>query len=367
MSDHHAPGVPVSDRVRPLERLEAEIVELASQLAAASARLIQLVGEFDEAEGWREWGMRSTAHWLSWHTGIELGTGREQVRVARALRELPVTATAFAAGRLSYSKVRALTRFATAETDAELVMTAEHATGAQIERLAASVRRARRAVDVRERRKAAYVTWHQEDDGSIVGSFRLAPEQAAVFCHGLDAAQGKLLDLTSEDKPGDVIAAPPRSAADAMVAMAEAYLADVSAETSGESADRFQLVLHSSGEELAAADEADDDGTGSHLEGGLGRSWRVGPVTARRLACDCPAAAAIDGPDGTALHLGRRTRRIRGRLRRAVQPPGRGAVPGSRLHRRGHANPPRSPLGARWTDLPQQPDQPLRSASLAGS
>lgn len=104
-----------------------------------------------------------------------------------------------------------------------------------------------------------------------------------------------------------------------MVAMAEAYLADVSAETSGESADRFQLVLHSSVEELAAADEADDDGTGSHLEGGLGRSWRVGPVTARRLACDCPAAAAIDGPDGTALHLGRRTRRIRGRLRRAVQ------------------------------------------------
>ena len=74
-----------------LERLEAQIVELASQLTAAGARLTRLIGQFDAAEGWRRWGMRSTAHWLSWKCGMGLGAAREQVRVARALRDLPAT------------------------------------------------------------------------------------------------------------------------------------------------------------------------------------------------------------------------------------------------------------------------------------
>jgi hypothetical protein len=34
-------------RVRPLERLEAEIVELATQITGATARLLAMIGEFD--------------------------------------------------------------------------------------------------------------------------------------------------------------------------------------------------------------------------------------------------------------------------------------------------------------------------------
>src|SRR3954447_25241235 len=122
---------------RPLERLEAEIVELASQLTAASARLVALIGELDAAEGWRDFGMRSTAHWLSWKCGMSLTTGREHVRVARALRGLPAVAAGSAAGRLSFSKVRALTRLATPDNEAELVQMADYATAAQLDRLLA--------------------------------------------------------------------------------------------------------------------------------------------------------------------------------------------------------------------------------------
>src|SRR4051794_30861472 len=135
---------PVSPAVRPrsLERLEAEIVSLASQLTAGSARLIALIGEFDAAEGWRDWGMRSTAHWLSWQCGIGLGAGREQVRVARALRGLPAVAAAFADGRLSYSKVRALTRVAH-ESDEDLLLAyALDATAAQVEERCRQMRNA---------------------------------------------------------------------------------------------------------------------------------------------------------------------------------------------------------------------------------
>lgn len=261
--------------------------------------------------------MRSTAHWLSWQTGIGLGAAREQVRVARALRDLPLTAAAFASGQSSYSKVRALTRFATAQSESDLVITAQHATGAQIERLAASMRKARRACDVRARRRAAYVTWHQDDDGSIVGSFRLAPEQAAIFCQGLDAGRGRITEVVGEepDAGADDSA---RTAADALVAMAEALLRNVSAETPPERGERFQLVLHSTVEGLAEPDDADDDGVGSHLAGANGRTWRLAPSTARRLSCDCPASELLEGAEGEVLHLGRKTRRIRSRLRRAV-------------------------------------------------
>lgn len=273
--------------------------------------------------------MRSTADWLSWQTGIGLNAGREQVRVARALRELPLVAAEFGAGRLSYSKARALTRIATAESEVDLVQMAEHATAAQIENFVAATRRAIRASDVRARRKASYLQWHQDDDGSIVGSFRLSPEQGAPFCHAVDAGTGKLVDLIGEGDPGeDKAARQRRSAAEVLGLMAEAFLRDVSAETSTEGAERYQLVLHTTAEELAMRDDADadadDDGAGTVVAGGNGRQWRVAPSTALRLTCDCPASTMVDGPDGHALHLGRKTRRIRGPLRRAVHARDRG-------------------------------------------
>ena len=57
------------------------------------------------------------AHWLGWRCGIGLVAAREHVRLAHALAELPKTAACFAEGRSSFSKVRALTRVATAETE----------------------------------------------------------------------------------------------------------------------------------------------------------------------------------------------------------------------------------------------------------
>ncbi|MGY1641377.1 hypothetical protein ACI782_09620 [Geodermatophilus sp. SYSU D00703] len=63
------------------------------------------------------------------------GTAREHVRVARALIVPPRIGAAFAAGRLPYSKVRALTRVAEPETEAELLEFALEATASQTERV----------------------------------------------------------------------------------------------------------------------------------------------------------------------------------------------------------------------------------------
>jgi Domain of unknown function (DUF222) len=114
---------PGPDQV-PLERLEAEICELAGHLAAATCRFLVLLGDFDARRGWADWEMTSCAAWLSWKCQMSSGTAREHVRVARALRDLPVIRGEFGAGRLSYAKVRALTRIATAGTEAFLAGTA---------------------------------------------------------------------------------------------------------------------------------------------------------------------------------------------------------------------------------------------------
>jgi hypothetical protein len=110
-----------------LELLAERICELAGHLAAATGSFLAMVGEFDRHRGWAVSGVRSCAHWLSWRAGIGLVAAREQVRVARALENLPLIAAELAAGRLSYSKVRAMTRIATPATEADLVAMAADA------------------------------------------------------------------------------------------------------------------------------------------------------------------------------------------------------------------------------------------------
>ena len=135
----------------PLGRLEERICELAGHLAAGTCRFLRLVAEFDARRGWACWDLPSCAAWLAWKCQVAPGTAREQVRVARALAGLPVICGQFAAGRMSYAKVRALTRIATGATEAGLAEITGPMTAAQCERFAAAHRTASDAADVANR------------------------------------------------------------------------------------------------------------------------------------------------------------------------------------------------------------------------
>ncbi len=117
------------------EELGQEIASLSAHIDAATHRLLECIRRFDEACGWHEQGAISCAHWLAWRVGWDPGTARERVRVARALGKLPEIDEALRSGRLSYAKVRALTRVATPEIEVKLLEMALVATGAQLERL----------------------------------------------------------------------------------------------------------------------------------------------------------------------------------------------------------------------------------------
>src|SRR2546427_10684540 len=104
--------VATHDRVAELDRLGDEIAELSAHLDAATARLLDLIREFDARAGWNT-GFRSCAEWLSWRGGLDLGAARERGRGAAAPGALPPMAEALARGETSYAEGRALARVAT--------------------------------------------------------------------------------------------------------------------------------------------------------------------------------------------------------------------------------------------------------------
>ncbi|MGY5885034.1 DUF222 domain-containing protein [Modestobacter lacusdianchii] len=321
-----------TEPVEPLDSLGDRICAGAVQLAAATASWLRLVAEFDEREGWRGIGITSCAHWLAWRCALTPGTARQHVRVARALRGLPVTSAAFSAGELSYSKVRALTRVAEPGTEAELVEFARHATASQVER---TVRAWRRADDVDAGRVAdrRRFSWWTEDDGMVSVQVRMEAEHGAAFLAAIeslaeqDARRGRAARTRAQGQAtgsGAPTAASPGSAAGGPTTAGDAVeplavtterrcramtqLAAAAADADRRAGDppRREVVVV-----VDAAVLADDEAAGrAALEGGPALT----PAQARRLACDAAVTAIVT--DGAEVLAQGRSRRYATRAQR---------------------------------------------------
>src|SRR5438477_12809340 len=174
-----------------LDRLGDEIAELSAHLDAATARLLDLIREFDARGGWNN-GFSCCAAWLTWRVGLAPGAAREHVRVARALGALPLLAQALARAELSYSKVRALTRVATPETEERLLAVGRAGTTEHVERIIRGWRRVDRKAEAREAaRQHAGRALHvyPDEDGAVTGRGRLTAEVGALLVQALAAAR----------------------------------------------------------------------------------------------------------------------------------------------------------------------------------
>src|SRR5947207_6387533 len=165
-----------------LDQLGDQIAELSAHLDAATARLLDLIREFDARDGWSN-GFSCCAAWLTWRVGLAPGAAREHVRVARALGTLPLLARALARAELSYSKVRALTRVATPETEERLLAVGRAGTTEHVERIVRGWRRMDRKAEAREaERQHANRALHvyPDEDGTV--RIRGAWPQRSVPC-----------------------------------------------------------------------------------------------------------------------------------------------------------------------------------------
>jgi Domain of unknown function (DUF222)/HNH endonuclease len=332
---------PNTARTDELERLGDEIAELAAHLDAATARLLELIRDFDARGGWGN-GFRSCAAWLSWRVGLEPGAAREHVRVARALGTLPRLSRALARGELSYSKVRALTRVATPETEERLLAVGRAGTAEHVEMIIRGWRRMDRKAEAQEttrrhRNRALHV--YPDGDGIVVIRGRLEPEVGAVLMQALTAAREALYRRReTKNVPAGTWSAPHQTGAPGVPAgtsvvdgsseapTMEQQQADalaLVAETAlhhgidpGNPGERYQVVVHVDAQVLADADAPGQ----SVLDGGT----RVPAETSQRLACDASRVVMRHDADGRITEVGARTRTIPPALRRALQHRDRG-------------------------------------------
>jgi 5-methylcytosine-specific restriction endonuclease McrA len=299
---------------RDLDQLGDEIAELSAHLDAATARLLDLIREFDARGGWSN-GFRSCAAWLNWRVGLDMGAARERVRVARALGSLPLLAHALAHGELSYAKVRALTRVATLETEDQLLAVGRAGTADHVERIVRGWRRMDRKAEVAEttlRHASRALQVYQEEDGMVTVRGRLAPEVGALFMQALAAARGALYQQArSRDAGvGDVSAETPSMAqqqADALALVAETALHH--GIDPGAPGERYQVVVH-----VDAPVLADPDAPGQSVLDGT----HVSAETSRRLACDASRVVMQHARDGRVVEVAARTRTIPPAIRRAL-------------------------------------------------
>ena len=335
-----------------IAELEAQITELAGNLNAANHRWLMLIAEFDRRDGWGDGATQSFAHWLNWKCGLDLGAAREKIRVAHALEKLPLISASMARGALSYSKVRALSRVATPETEDTLLMIALHGTASHVEKL---VRQYRRAQDAAELTREALqfanrsVRYFYDDDGSLVLNARLPAESGAVLVKALEVATEDFWKADRSAKTAAGVSSGISSgvsstvSSDVSCGISSGVSGDVSAETSAtykpsraenimqyradtlalfaesflkhgyealSGGERQQIVIHIDAESLS------HNGAGRcELEDGSA----LAAQTARRLSCDASVVKIIEDDAGLPLNVGRKTRSIAPAIRRALR------------------------------------------------
>ena len=350
--------------------LELSITKLCADINAATYRQLVMIAEFDKRKGWGDDGVRSCAHWLNWRCGISIVAAREKVRVAHALSALPKTSEAFASGKLSYSKARAITRVGTEHNEDCLLSYAQYGTASQLDK---TVRLYRRQYDSAGHLMVGYhqpvlppdtdmpedtqpdeqrydaenqgamhnkgcrqLTSYWDEHGCLIINARLTAEQGALVMKALDAGMdelkkaqptvdsashaieqdsgddGDINPLSDEQKRSLSLKQNTHRRADALVLMAEALLKDT--KVAAHTDDRYQVVVHVDSAVLAKdVFEKEDGSPDCYIEKQVGL-----PVeTARRLSCSCKVVTALT-TKGEPLSIERSSRAVPTAIKRAL-------------------------------------------------
>lgn len=326
--------MPTISRVEA-ERLGTRLQGIAAQQAEIDHDFLAALGEFDARGAIGHFhGIKSTAHFVAWACSMSGGTAREHVRVARALRRLPKVSELMRQGRMSYSKVRELTRVTDLVAEDELCELALEMTASQVARTVAAYRTASgtRIQALSKRRFTASPT----PDGLVRITVVLPPEEAGIITAAVEAAARRSQQAADDEaaererncgSPGsqhhvanDAVALPdvpagtsnrrPPDRVQGLVDVAASYLDALPGEPDD---DHTLVTVHVNAGllmEPAQAPAAADDMV-CHVE----NHGPIEPATAQRLLCTSPLLGVLVDAAGQVLHLGR-TKRLASRAQR---------------------------------------------------
>lgn len=276
------------------------LIELGRRLNDAQYELVIAAAAFASGDEWRDHAP-AAAHWIADHLDVHLGTAREWIRIGTSLTELPSIDDAFGQGRLSYSKVRVLSRVATPDNERELLEIAETVPASQLAaELAQWSNRHEDPVEreARHRRHRRLTTWI-DPDGMVSGFFRLPPGQGGLVMAAIRAMVRRRAVRRGEvpgaqDAPAGAPTWPtlPQQRADALVECI----------TGGDAQLSTEIVLHVRGDGCSF-----DDGTPLPM------------TTVERFAPDAFFRALIHDTEGRPVNVSRRRRHPDARQRRLVK------------------------------------------------
>ena len=302
--------LPPTDAPNSDARHDAVRRELSVSMGEVNAGLIRLLEAVEVVldEGHHVGvGLRSPAHFLAWRTGMSLSRCGELVVVAKRRADLPVLYAAVKAGELTIDQAAVVARHVPAEYDASVTEFARHATVAQLIAALPSY-----GFDKPKAAPRTGIATGTDDQGWWIRG-RASAENGALIDQALESTRSDLRKARRKDLPKGEDPAPVTTE-DALVSLAEAGLQRGEAARPG--SDRYKVHVHL--EQGANGDLALSTTIGSPL-----------PAAFRRhLLCDGIIAALIE-TGASELSVGRTTRTISRKLRRAILRRDRGCrIPG---------------------------------------
>ena len=288
---------------------------LAGHLALFEMTSVGPMGRY--AAGLRRLGVGGTRFY---DVHVEADAHHQHVAAHDLAQALVDAELHLAAGELSYSKVRAITRVAVEPYEEEFFVNfARHSTAPKLEEAVSGYRRSgclddQDAADRHQRRR---FRWWVEPDGMIAFEGRMAPEDAAIVTAAIGAAT-VLASKRSTERPVDDQGQPlPQPGDDSKWArQADALVAICDRALHGDD-DRPGLVADPAATIVVHTDDGvlENDADGAcRLDGGP----NLAPETARRLACDSTTFTIATGPDGTPRLVDKAHKSVSRTLRREV-------------------------------------------------
>lgn len=258
------------------------------RVCSAQRDLFTRIADADRQKVWRDSGARDMAHFVRMRCGISDWKARRWIAAAHALEDLPCVSEAFSSGELGIDKVVELTRFATLETEGDLLSWAKGVSCGAI-RHKGDLAHRQSIHEVRDAERSRRLSWWYLDEGRRVGlEAELPAADGAVVAKALERLAEKIPVIPGEE---DACFAEARRA-DALVALCSAEIA------ADPDPDRATVVVH------AQLDGVISGSGGCELEGGP----VIHPETARRLLCQARVQTVIEDGAGQPVGLGRMSR-----------------------------------------------------------
>ncbi len=261
--------------------------QTSSQMASLAGLFVQLTGELDRREGWRQDGATSLEAWMVERCGVSVATARAWAHVGERLFDLPHLAAGLVEGALTFDKVRAVADAATPETDRDLATRARECTVRQLSELARATRGAP-ATQSKADHEARSVRFN---DTFRTVTAQLPPESYAEVRACLESRARRM--------PSDGETRWDQRLCDSFLEL----IRTENGQSARRSASPYVVVAH-----IPLSALIEESGELSDRAGELERAGLVSSEALRRIACDATIVLAVDDDVGHTMYEGRARR-----------------------------------------------------------